>query len=132
MAGTTGVLRFGSILANTAPAGRALSLAIANISRIAAVCTASAHTVTATMAQMRNTVPTPPPSACSTISCSPPALVPSLGSFRFGAARMPNSRISPPMTKEAMTARRMAGGAVRLGSTVSSPSELAVSKPYIT
>ena len=31
-----------------------------------------------------------------------------------------------------MTARMMAIGAVRRGSLVSSPSELAVSKPYIT
>ena len=36
------------------------------------------------------------------------------------------------MTNEARMARRIALGAVRRGSTVSSPSELAVSKPYIT
>ena len=36
------------------------------------------------------------------------------------------------MTKDARIARAMAFGAVRRGSTVSSPSELAVSKPYIT
>ncbi len=33
---------------------------------------------------------------------------------------------------EAMIARRIAIGAVRRGSIVSSPSELAVSKPYMT
>ena len=36
------------------------------------------------------------------------------------------------MTNDAMIARRIAVGAVRRGSTVSSPSELAVSKPYMT
>ena len=36
------------------------------------------------------------------------------------------------MTNDARMARRIAFGAVRRGSTVSSPSELAVSKPYIT
>ena len=36
------------------------------------------------------------------------------------------------MTNEAITARRIAVGAVRRGSTVSSPSELAVSNPYMT
>ena len=36
------------------------------------------------------------------------------------------------MTNDAITARRIALGAVRRGSTVSSPSELAVSKPYMT
>ena len=43
-----------------------------------------------------------------------------------------NSRISPPRMNEAITARMIASGAVRRGSFVSSPSELAVSKPYIT
>ena len=43
-----------------------------------------------------------------------------------------NTRIAPPMTNEASMARRIALGAVRRGSSVSSPSELAVSKPYIT
>jgi hypothetical protein len=46
--------------------------------------------------------------------------------------RIANSRIRPPSRKDAMTARMIATGAVRLGSFVSSPSELAVSKPYIT
>ena len=57
---------------------------------------------------------------------------PIAGSARSGAARMANSRISPPMMNDAITARRIAEGAVRRGSTVSSPSELAVSKPYMT
>ena len=43
-----------------------------------------------------------------------------------------NIRISPPRMNEAMTARMIASGAVRRGSIVSSPSELAVSNPYIT
>lgn len=36
------------------------------------------------------------------------------------------------MTNEAISARRIARGALRLGSTASSPSEDAVSKPYMT
>lgn len=36
------------------------------------------------------------------------------------------------MMKDAIRARRMARGALRLGSCDSSPSEDAVSKPYIT
>ena len=44
--------------------------------------------------------------------------------------RIANSRIRPPRTKEALIARRIAFGAVRRGSWVSSPSERAVSKPY--
>ena len=43
-----------------------------------------------------------------------------------------NRMISPPRMNEAITARMIASGAVRRGSIVSSPSELAVSKPYIT
>ena len=77
-------------------------------------------------------MPSGPPSTCSSTSCPPPDFSPSAGSARSGAARMTNSRISPPITNDAMTARRIAVGAVRRGSTVSSPSELAVSKPYMT
>ena len=46
--------------------------------------------------------------------------------------RIANIRISPPRMNEAITARMIATGAVRRGSIVSSPSELAVSNPYIT
>ena len=131
-AGMTGVLRTGSIRASVAPAGSALSRAMANISLIAAVCTASAHTVTAMVIEIRKTVPSVPPITCSRMSWPPPVFWPRAGSARSGAASTQNSRISPPMTNEATTARRIAVGAVRRGSTVSSPSELAVSKPYIT
>jgi hypothetical protein len=62
-AGTTGVLRLGSIFASRAPAGRALSRAIANISRIAAVCTASRQTITAmTDGDQEDAMPSGPPS----------------------------------------------------------------------
>ena len=64
-AGMTGVLRTGSIRASVAPAGSALSRAMANISLIAAVCTASAHTVTAMVIEIRKTVPSVPPITCS-------------------------------------------------------------------
>ena len=40
--------------------------------------------------------------------------------------------MSPPMMNDATTARTIAFGAVLRGSWVSSPSELAVSNPYIT
>ena len=132
IAGATGALRRGSILDSVAPAGSALSRAMANISRAPAACTANAQTVIATTMQTRNALPSGPPSACSTISCRPPEASPSAGSDRSGAARMATRRIRPPMTKEAVTARRIAVGPVRRGSSVSSPSELAVSKPYIT
>lgn len=132
IAGTTGVLCFGSIRASTDPAGSALSRAIANISRIAAVCTASRQTITAMLMVIRKIRPIVPPATSSSTSCPPPSLLPRRGSARSGAARMMPSRISPPSTNEAITARRIAAGAVRRGSTVSSPSELAVSKPYMT
>lgn len=105
---------------------------MAKVNRIAAVWTASVHTVTATTMQTRNTLPSGPHMTCSTMYCRPPLLSPILGSFKSGADITANTRIAPPMTKDARMARRMALGAVRLGSTVSSPSELAVSKPYIT
>ncbi len=40
--------------------------------------------------------------------------------------------MQPPRMNEAITARMIASGAVLRGSVVSSPSELAVSKPYMT
>jgi hypothetical protein len=99
---------------------------------MAAVCTASEHTVTATTMQTTKTLPSGPHITCSTMYCRPPELSPIFGSSRLGADMTANTRIAPPITNDARIARRMAFGAVRRGSTVSSPSELAVSKPYIT
>ena len=105
---------------------------MANVSRIAAVCTASEHTVTATTMQTMKILPSGPHITCSTMYCRPPLLSPIFGSYRSGADRTANTRMAPPITKDARIARKIAFGAVRRGSTVSSPSELAVSKPYIT
>ena len=99
---------------------------------MAAVCTASEHTLTAITMQIRNILPNGPHITCSTMYCRPPLLLAICGSLRLGADNIANTRIEPPMTKEARMARRIARGAVRRGSTVSSPSELAVSNPYIT
>ena len=132
MAGMIGVCVFGFTLASFSPNGSALSRAIANDSRMAAVCTASVHTVTATTMQTRKILPSGPHITCSTMYCRPPLLSPICGSSRLGADITANTRIAPPMTNEARIALKIAFGAVRRGSTVSSPSELAVSKPYIT
>ena len=131
-AGMIGVWVFGFTRASFSPNGSALSRAIAKVSRMAAVCTASVHTVTATTMQTRKILPSGPHITCSTMYCRPPLLSPIFGSSRLGADITANTRMAPPITKEARIARRIALGAVRRGSTVSSPSELAVSKPYIT
>ncbi|MCY1556137.1 hypothetical protein D9M68_928620 [compost metagenome] len=132
MAATVGVLRTGSTLLSCRLKGRLLSRAMANIMRMAAAWTARVQTTTATTMQARKALPKGPPRTESTMCCRPPSAAPTLGSVRSGAARMPKSRMSPPSTNEAVTARRIALGAVRLGSLVSSPRELAVSKPYMT
>jgi hypothetical protein len=129
-AGTTGVLRFGSTFASRSPAGRLLSRAIANIIRIVAVCTARQQTVTAIATQIKKILPIVLPSTSSTTNCSPPAAM--SGELMSLTARIANSRMRPPRMNEATTARKIAFGAVRRGSRVSSPRELAVSKPYIT
>ena len=131
-AGTMGVCVCEFTRASLSPNGSALSRAIAKVSRMAAVCTASEHTVTATTMQTRKILPSGPPITSSTMYCRPPLPLLIAGSCRLGAAMMANTRIAPPMTNEARMARRMARGAVRRGSNVSSPSELAVSKPYMT
>ena len=129
-AGMIGVLCFGSIFARCSPAGRLLSRAIANAIRIVAVCTARQHTVTAITTQIRKILPTVSPSTSRITYWSPPT--PISAELMSLTDMIANSRISPPRMNEAMTARMIASGAVRRGSIVSSPSELAVSNPYIT
>ena len=131
-AGRMGVCVSGFTSASFSANGSALSRAMAKLRRMAAVWTASAHTVTATTMQTRKILPRGPHMTCSTMYCRPPLLLPICGSARLGTAITANTRIAPPMTKDARIARRIARGAVRLGSSVSSPSELAVSKPYMT
>jgi hypothetical protein len=57
-AATAGMLYRECIRASAAPSGSALSCAIANIMRIAAVFTAGAYTMIAMTMQMKKTVPT--------------------------------------------------------------------------
>jgi hypothetical protein len=128
--GMTGVFVLGEILASFSPAGKRLSRAIANIIRIAADCTARVHTVMAMTTAHRKILPTVPPNTSSTMNCRPPVEI--SGLLMSPTAIRAKSRISPPITNDAMSARRIALGALRRGSRDSSPSELAVSKPYIT
>ena len=118
-------------MARCSPAGRLLSRAIANAIRIVAVWTARQQTVTAITTQIRKIFPTVSPKTSRMTNWSPPNS-PISGALMFPTAIIANRMIRPPRTKEAITARRIAIGAVRRGSFVSSPSELAVSKPYIT
>ena len=129
-AGTIGVLVRGWTFASRSPAGRLLSRAIANIIRIVAVWTARAQTVMAIATQIRKIFPTVLPSTSRMMNCSPPVSI--SAELMSLTARIANRRIRPPSRNEAFIARRIAFGAVRRGSSVSSPSELAVSKPYIT
>ncbi len=86
--------------------------------------------MTAITTQIRKILPTVLPSTSRITYCNPPT--PISAELMSLTARIANSRISPPRMNEAITARMIASGAVRRGSIVSSPSELAVSKPYIT
>ena len=54
------------------------------------------------------------------------------GELMFVTAIIASRMIRPPMTNDAIRARRIARGAFLRGLCDSSPSELAVSKPYIT
>ena len=62
--------------------------------------------------------------------CRPPVLM--FSSVMSVTAIIANSRIRPPMMNEAISARRIARGAFLRGLRDSSPSEAAVSKPYMT
>ena len=130
-AGTIGVLVFGWTVAMRSPAGRLLSRAMAKAMRIVAVCTARQQTVTAITTQIRKIFPMVSPKTSRMMYCRPPNS-PICGALMLPTAIIANRMISPPRMNEAFTARRIASGAVRRGSLVSSPSELAVSKPYIT
>ena len=77
--------------------------------------------------QIRNTSPRPLPSTLLTMYGRPS--VPMFESERFFVAIIAKSISRPPMRNAAEMARRMAFGACRRGSSVSSASEPAVSKP---
>ena len=62
--------------------------------------------------------------------CRPPVLI--SGELMFVTAIIASRMIRPPMMNEAISARRIARGAFLRGLSDSSPSELAVSNPYIT
>ena len=82
MAGMIGVCVLGLTRASFSPNGSALSRAMANVSRIAAVCTASVQTVTAMTMQTRKILPSGPHITCSTMYCRPPLLSPIVGIAR--------------------------------------------------
>lgn len=107
-----------------------LSRAIANASRIPAVCTASSHTVIAMTTHQSTICPIVEPRVASTTYWRPST--DSSSACRSGTESRAKSRISPPMRKDATRARRIARGALRPGSLDSSPSDEAVSKPYMT
>lgn len=129
-AGTTGVWKRGLTRARTEPAGRLLSRAMANISRMPAACTASTQTVIAMTTHHRKISPMVEPRTSSTTYCRPP--VDSSFAARSGTDSSAKSRIRPPMMNDATSARRMARGALRVGLWDSSPSDDAVSNPYMT
>ena len=83
-AGTMGVCVCEFTRASFSPNGSALSRAIAKVERMAAVCTASEHTVTATTMQTRKILPSGPHITCSTMYCRPPLLVPILRISQIG------------------------------------------------
>lgn len=70
------------------------------------------------------------PSASVSRYCRP--IVPSSGARMLPTAISANRMINPPSTNDATSARRIALGALRCGSTDSSPSDAAVSNPYMT
>ncbi len=117
-------------MASFEDAGRLLSRAIANASRTAAVCTASAQTVTAISTHHSIALPAVEPSTSSTMYWRPS--VESCSPLRLDTLISASRRIRPPRTNEATIARMIARGALRVGSRDSSPSEAAVSKPYMT
>ena len=129
-AGTIGVLVFGCTFASRSPAGRLLSRAIANIIRIVAVWTARQQTVMAIATQIRKIFPTVLAEHVEDDELQPARG--DLGGVDVAHGEDREQQDQPPRRNEAITARRIAIGAVRRGSIVSSPSELAVSKPYIT
>ena len=98
--------------------------------RIAAVCTARLQTVIAITTHHRKMSPIVPPRTSSTMNCRPPT--PISGLLMSPTAIIANSRIAPPRKNEATSARRIARGAFLRGLSDSSPSELAVSNPYMT
>ena len=129
-AGMIGVFVFGCTRARVSPAGRLLSRAIANIMRIVAVCTARQQTVIAITTDHRKMSPIVLPRTSRMMNCRPPT--PISGLLMLVTDIIANSRIRPPMMNEAISARRIARGAFWRGLSDSSPSELAVSNPYMT
>src|SRR5215469_14920517 len=132
IAGITGVLVARDTLANTPLNGSFPSRAIANITRTVPVCTASVHTKIANATSHRKIRPSLAPSTDLTTCGNPPSADANIGSRRSGAARRVNNSTRRPDSPAAPSACRIARGARRRGSCVSSASEPAVSKPYIT
>src|SRR3954454_22786746 len=129
-AGRTGGPVAGETRPSRAEYGHTPSRDIENIIRVAAVWMASVQTQIAIATSARKTLPTVSPSVLVSTYGRPP--VASLPSVRLGAARIAPSKSSAPPTADVTSARRIARGAVRRGSRVSSDSSPALSKPTIT
>ncbi len=115
-AGMIGVWVFGFTRASFSPNGSALSRAIANVSRIAAVCTASEHTVTATTMQIRKILPSGPHITCSTMYCRPPLLLADLRVVQVGRRhhREHQDRAADDERRQDRPQDRLRRGAARL------------------
>ena len=98
--------------------------------RMPAVCTARQQTVMAIAESMRKMSPSVSPRVSLTMNGRPS--VPISFAVMFPVAIIATSMSRPPTSPAAASARMIAGGACLRGSFVSSASEPAVSKPYIT
>src|SRR6266704_2279351 len=128
--GTSGVLDLPCTLAMAEANGSRLSRPMVKIIRMPPACTARLHTVMAMSESIRNRLPIVLPSVALTRYGSPE--VPSALAWMSGVAISPNKMTRNPATPAAISARRIPGGAFFRGSRVSSASDPAVSKPYIT
>src|SRR5258708_1956216 len=117
-AGTIGTLALPDTRATLEPNGRRPSRAIENNMRMHAVHTASVHTVMATAEATRKTFPVVLPSACLTMYGRPLDAI--FGSWMFLTDMSAKRMSRAPMVAAVASARRMAGGALRWGSLVSS------------
>ena len=128
-AGSTGVWKRGLTLASREAAGRLLSRAIANASRMPAVCTASSHTVIAMTTHQSTICPMVEPSVESTTYCRPSTAVPWV---QIGHGEQGEEEDQTADEEGRDQGPQDGAGALRPGSLDSSPSDEAVSKPYMT
>ena len=132
-AGSRGVRLEPFILASVSEPGRPLSRAIAKTRRTAAAWTVRVQTPIARTTSSRSSLPQPDPSA-SWMIVGHPAAEPGRGRGRPGRGRpgVPRRSARPRPGPPPPGSRGSPGAPVRRGSSVSSASAPAVSKPYIT